>query len=110
MTAMLMPSVNSYFAIYTLMDPGGNYPHSSANWDLHAMATDKGLAMSHAKMLALQPGVGEVHVKRVEENLASGLVSVRNIKSWKRGNKPFWTRTGLIAAATLTLLTIPFLF
>ena len=85
MTAVLMPSVNSYFAIYTLMNPGASARHRKPNWDLHATATDRSLALEHARMLALQPGVDEVQVKRVDENMSSGLVSVRNIKSLKKG-------------------------
>jgi len=85
MTAVLMPKVYSYFAIYTLMNPGISARNRSSSWDLHATATDRSLAMAHARILALQPGVDEVQVKRVDENLASGLVSVRNIRCWKKG-------------------------
>ncbi len=82
MTAILMPAVNSYFAIYTVEGPSLR----GMNWDLHATATDKTMAISHARMLVLQPGVAEVHVKQVTENLASGVVSVRDIKRCKRVN------------------------
>lgn len=113
MTAMLMPSVNSYFAIYTLMNPSmaeGAGRRSAQNWDLHATATDRSLAMSHARMLVLQPGVNEVHVKQVDENLASGHVSVRNVKCWKRGGiaTRTWACAGLAALMAITLITLVF--
>lgn len=90
MTAVLMPAVHSYFAIYTVEEPNIAENTGRAargmNWDLHATATDRSLAISHARMLALQPGVLEVHVKHVSENLEKGTVSVRDIKRCKRGN------------------------
>lgn len=101
MTAMLMPSVNSYFAIYTLMDPDADCYRSSPNWDLHATATDRNLAISHAKMLVLQPGVGEVQVKEVIENVASGLVRVKNIKCWKRGQTQMAVRVAVYVCVAL---------
>jgi hypothetical protein len=97
MTAMLMPAVNQYFAIYTLGDMDGAHRGKPA-WDLHATATDRTLAISHARMLALQPGVGEVHVKQVIENLTSGLVSVREIKRCKRGNAINLTNVAMVAS------------
>lgn len=100
MTAMLMPAVNSYFAIYTLESAGGAIHPRGLNWDLHATATDRTLAISHARMLALQPGVREVHVKQVIEDLTSGLVSVRNIKRCKRGGG---TKTTLWLACVAAL-------
>lgn len=108
MTAMLMPAVNSYFAIYTLEGVGGVESEGRANrgmnWDLHATATDRALAISHARMLALQPGVAEVHVKHVSENLASGTVSVRDVKRCKRGG--FETRTLVFAASTAVVTAL----
>ncbi|MBU6234278.1 MAG: hypothetical protein KGQ41_00395 [Alphaproteobacteria bacterium] len=89
MTEMLVPSINSYFAIYTVEGPedavSNGYGRRGMNWDLHATATDKTMAISHARMLALQPNVHEVQVKHVTENLLSGTVSVRDIKRCKRG-------------------------
>jgi len=108
---MLMPTVNSYFAIYTLGDVlPGEHKRSSA-WDLHATATDRNLAISHARMLALQPGVGEVHVKQVIENLASGLVSVREIKRCKRGRQgiiALWLCVAALCAALPALCALVF--
>jgi hypothetical protein len=87
MTALSLASVsavNSYFAIYTLEKPTQARMHRGFNWDLHATATDKTMAISHARMLALQPGVSEVQVKQVTECPQSGEVHVRNIKRCKR--------------------------
>lgn len=103
MTAMLMPAINSYFAIYTVEEPSitenlGRMARGM-NWDLHATATDKSLAISHARMLALQPGVLEVHVKHVSENLENGTVSVRDVKRCKRGGVQ--THHALIVAGCL---------
>ena len=96
MPAMLMPAVNSYFAIYTLEQPREAKGRRGQNWDLHATATDKTQAISHARMLALQPGVNEVHVKQVIEDTVSGRVSVRNVKCCKRGGySGFLARTGM---------------
>lgn len=94
MPAMLMPAVNSYFAIYTLEGAGPAPVRRGLNWDLHATATDRTQAISHARMLALQPGVTEVHVKQVTEDLTSGLVSVRNVKRCKRGQLADWMIRG----------------
>ncbi|MCB1538189.1 MAG: hypothetical protein H6865_04690 [Rhodospirillales bacterium] len=84
---MLMPAVNSYFAIYTL--EGARAADTASRrglfWDLHATATDRTLAISHARMLVLQPGVREVQVKQVTEDMASGQVSVRDVKRCRRG-------------------------
>ncbi len=103
MPAMLMPAVNSYFAIYTLENMERSSPKKRGlNWDLHATATDKTMAISHARMLALQPGVSEVHVKQVTEDLTSGMVSVRDVKKCKRSNSGafvIYGTFGLIAAA-----------
>lgn len=100
---MLMPAVNSYFAIYTLEGQPPAAALRGLNWDLHATATDKGMAISHARMLALQPGVSEVHVKQVIEDLTSGLVSVKDIKRCKRGSVANWMIAGgmtmLVASA-----------
>lgn len=85
MTTMLVPAVHSYFAIYTLEGVREQKKRRGLSWDLHATATDKTMAISHARMLALQPGVTEVQVKQVTEDTESGLVSVRNIKRCKRG-------------------------
>lgn len=85
MTALLMPSVNSYFAIYTLERAKPSRVRKGLSWDLHATATDKTMAITHARMLALQPGVSEVHVKQVTEDLNSGTVEVRNIKRCRHG-------------------------
>ena len=101
MPAMLMPAVNSYFAIYTLE---GSRPSQATRtcgqlWDLHATATDRQLAISHARMLALQPGVSEVHVKQVTEDLASGQVSVRDIKRCRRGGAYGYYKAASVALA-----------
>jgi len=107
MTAMLMPSVNSYFAIYTLMDPVSSTHRRKSNWDLHATATDKDQALTHAKMLVLQPGVDEVHVKRVDENTTNGMVSVHDVKRWRRGHvsQKTWACACAIAVLCLTVFT-----
>lgn len=87
MSHMMMPMVSSYFAIYTLENQGVlNRMTRGMNWDLHATAADKSAAISHARMLALQPGVSEVHVKEVTENHASGMVRVRDVTCCKRGS------------------------
>lgn len=104
MPAMLMPAVNSYFAIYTLEGTRAapDTRRRGLLWDLHATATDRQLAISHARMLALQPGVSEVHVKQVTEDLASGQVSVRDIKRCKRGGNHTYTRACALALAVLS--------
>ena len=79
MTSLAVPSVYSYFVIYTLEDSGQGGAYGM-NWDLHATATDRTLAISHARMLAMQPDVKEVHVKHVTENPISGIISVRDVK------------------------------
>jgi len=103
MPAMLMPAINSYFAIYTLDEQPPAAAMRGLSWDLHATATDRTMAISHARMLALQPGVCEVHVKQVIEDLASGLVSVKNIKRCKRGSIANWM---IAVSGVLTLATI----
>lgn len=103
--AMLMPAVNSYFAIYTLEGQPPSSALRGLNWDLHATATDRGMAISHARMLALQPGVSEVHVKQVIEDLTSGLVSVKDIKRCKRGGVANW----MIATGGMLLIATAFL-
>lgn len=85
MTTMLVPAVHSYFAIYTLEGVREPKKRRGLSWDLHATATDKTMAITHARMLALQPGVTEVQVKQVIEDTTSGYVSVRDIKRCKRG-------------------------
>lgn len=113
MTAMLLPSVHSYFAIYTL-EPADRSLRTSQrrgfNWDLHATATDKSMAISHARMLALQPGITEVHVKQVTENLSSGQVSVRNVKRCRRGVARRWTRWCSYSAAIACIPLVAHLF
>lgn len=86
MTAMLVPAIHSYFAIYTLEGVRESKKRRGLNWDLHATATDKTMAISHARMLALQPGVTEVQVKQVTEDTVSGMVSVRDITRCRRGS------------------------
>lgn len=112
MPAMLMPAINSYFAIYTLEGAGKAGPvrtRGGMNWDLHATATDRTLAISHARMLALQPNVREVHVKQVVEDLTSGLVSVKDVKRCKRGDAArMLTRAG--CALGLAAIMAGFIF
>lgn len=84
MTDMIVPSIHSYFAIYTVESDDVS-KRRGANWDLHATATDRMMAISHARMLALQPGVSEVHVKQVTENPFNGIVSVRDVIRCGRG-------------------------
>jgi hypothetical protein len=115
MTTMLVPAVNSYFAIYTLEGAREHQKKRGLSWDLHATATDKSMAISHARMLALQPGVSEVHVKQVIEDTISGLVSVRNIKRCRRGGflggfSWFSARTGACAALASACVIASFLF
>lgn len=86
MTAMLMPTVTEYFAIYTIRSQNEGY-RGQPVWDLHATAADKRTAISHARLLALQPNVGEVQVKHVAENMVSGLVRVREIKRCRKGGE-----------------------
>ncbi|NBX66312.1 MAG: hypothetical protein EBQ96_04880 [Proteobacteria bacterium] len=111
MTAMLMPAINSYFAIYTVEEPIVTETigrmSRGMSWDLHATATDRSLAISHARMLALQPGVLEVHVKHVSENLENGTVSVRDVKRCRRG-RVHLSREAAIAAAAFAA-TLAFL-
>lgn len=100
-----MPVVTSYYAIYTLAQVGQAVSKFGMNWDLHATATDRDRAIAHAKMLALQPGVAEVHVKEVIENSGTGHVSVRNIKTCKAGGlspQLFW---GATATAILCIVS-----
>lgn len=78
--------VQPYFAIYTLEDGPARPAVRGVNWDLHATATDRSMAISHARMLAMQPGVREVHVKEVTENPKSGLIRVRNVTRCRRGH------------------------
>lgn len=112
MPAMLMPAINSYFAIYTLEGARSHTPRQRGlNWDLHATATDKAMAISHARMLALQPGVSEVHVKKVTEDMSSGLVSVRNVKRCKRndtGTMMIYSGFALLAVAGGLILKLLF--
>lgn len=111
MPAMLMPAVHSYFAIYTLEGQPPSLAMRGLNWDLHATATDKTMAISHARMLALQPGICEVHVKQVVEDLTSGLVSVKDIMRCKRGQVANWMIAGgaiTTLAAIAAMLTLVF--
>lgn len=117
MTAMLMPMVNSYFAIYTLENPVREPVIGRAargmNWDLHATATDRTMAISHARMLAMQPGVSEVHVKQVTENLSNGLVSVRDVKRCKRANYDRllrWVTVPALAIASASAIVLAVFF
>lgn len=113
MTGMLVPMVHSYFAIYTLEAPVEPKSQGRAfrglSWDLHATATDKSMAISHARMLALQPGVDEVHVKQVTENHANGTVSVRDVTRCKRRDYDALLREWLLPAAAVTVLAAAFL-
>jgi hypothetical protein len=110
MPAMLMPTVNSYFAIYTL-EGAGAMMRRGLNWDLHATATDRGLAISHARMLALQPGVSEVQVKEIKEDLTSGMVRVRSVKRCKRGQTAQRLIFGGIAlASAAAMIALKLLF
>lgn len=108
MPAMLMPAVNSYFAIYTLEGAIPGPVRRGLSWDLHATATDRQLAISHARMLALQPGVSEVHVKQVTEDLTSGQVSVRDVKRCKRGNFSEMSLRAGVAAAFIAAVALIF--
>ena len=113
MPAMLMPAINSYFAIYTLegLERQPQKQKHGLNWDLHATATDRTMAISHARMLALQPGVSEVHVKQVTEDLTSGLVSVRNVKRCKRqdtGTAMIYAGIALLAVSAALLVKLVF--
>jgi hypothetical protein len=106
-----MPAINSYFAIYTLEGMAQTHPKRGLNWDLHATATDRTQAISHARMLALQPGVTEVHVKQVTEDLTSGLVSVRDVKRCKRtGTADAMIKAGAVLMAVSVTLALKLIF
>ncbi len=102
MTTMLMPTIHSYFAIYTLENPVRARDRDrvvrGSTWDLHATAMDRSMAISHARMLALQPGVSEVQVKQVIENLSNGEVMVKDVKRCRRVDAQ---TSGVIAASAL---------
>ena len=100
-----MTAQNAFFAIYTLEKTSQRLRKSLA-WDLHATATDKTKAISHARMLALQPQVAEVHVKHMQACPDSGEVAVTTVLTCRRGN----TLCALLwAIFTVIALSVPVL-
>lgn len=100
-----MTAQDAFFAIYTL-EKTSQRLRKSLVWDLHATANDQLKAVSHARMLALQSQVAEVHVKHMQACPESGEMAVKTVLTCRRGS----TLCALLwASFTVIALSVPVL-